>query len=419
MSVSKTQLIWEAAQKVTLGKLIPPQPLLEVVIDREQRFQDIWDLSGETDFSFYSHPDYVYLLLNSWRVRSCTDIELLLREKIINEPKVVIDFHGGMGLTAMRLGMAFPEATVYSHSAVEQHRGWCRDIAAELGLTNVHPIDHLVQADLLIAQETMEHMKDPFKEVLEMMETVQPKQYLDGSSFSIPSPGHFSVYSNGGMEIGRDHVKRRFYNYVRSFGFQEYWVARNLKKPFNSRPALFDRVSDRILVPVPYVPAVRPQPVQTTGSKSSLPPSERGLTPERINAVERWKASGSTKAAFATEIGVPVSTFKRWVYWVAHNPGYMAPSIEESEETVEIIPEAVQEFSPEPQLDEDLEEEVWVCVDEPIAEEEDPVPPSPVSQTVHDSSPEFVIEVAGAGHKVKVPTGFNADELRRLLRVLS
>jgi len=419
MSVSKTQLIWEAAQKVTLGKLIPPQPLLEVVIDREQRFQDIWDLSGETDFSFYSHPDYVYLLLNSWRVRSCTDIELLLREKIINEPKVVIDFHGGMGLTAMRLGMAFPEATVYSHSAVEQHRGWCRDIAAELGLTNVHPIDHLVQADLLIAQETMEHMKDPFKEVLEMMETVQPKQYLDGSSFSIPSPGHFSVYSNGGMEIGRDHVKRRFYNYVRSFGFQEYWVARNLKKPFNSRPALFDRVSDRILVPVLYVPTVRPQPVQTTGSKSSLPPSERGLTPERINAVERWKASGSTKAAFATEIGVPVSTFKRWVYWVAHNPGYMAPSIEESEETVEIIPEAVQEFSPEPQLDEDLEEEVWVCVDETPAEEAVPSLPSPISQTVHDSSPEFVIEVAGAGHRVKVPTGFNADELRRLLRVLS
>jgi hypothetical protein len=97
----------------------------------------------------------------------------------------------------------------------------------------------------------------------------------------------------------------------------------------------------------------------------------------------------------------------------------MAPSIEESEETVEIIPETVQEFSPEPQLDEDLEEEVWVCVEEPIAEEEDPAPPSPVSQIVHDGSPEFVIEVAGAGHRVKVPTGFNADELRRLLRALS
>ena len=155
MSLSKTQLIWEAAQKITLGKLVPPSPLLEVVIDREQRFQDIWDLSGEIDFSFYSHPDYVYLLLNSWRVRSCTDIELLLREKIINEPRTVIDFHGGMGLTAMRLGMAFPEATVYSHSAVEQHRGWCRDIAAELGLTNVHPIEHLLPADLLIAQEAL------------------------------------------------------------------------------------------------------------------------------------------------------------------------------------------------------------------------------------------------------------------------
>jgi hypothetical protein len=250
-----------------------------------------------------------------------------------------------------------------------------------------------------------------------MMETVQPKQYLDGSSFSIPSPGHFSVYTNGTVDIGRDHVKRRFYNYVRSFGFQEYWVARNLKKPFNSRPALFDRVTERVLVPVPYVPTVRPQPVHTTGSKSSLPPSERGLTPDRINAVERWKASGSTKAAFATEMGVPVSTFKRWVYWVAHNPGYMAPSIEEAEETVEIIPESVQEFSPEPEIDEDVEEEI--VVDEVVYEEEDVTPPGPAPQIVHESSPEFVIEVAGAGHRVKVPTGFNADELRRLLRALS
>jgi len=420
VSASKTQLIWEAGQKVTLGKLVPPAPLLEVVIDREQRFQDIWDLSGEVDFSFYSHPDYVYLLLNSWRVRSCTDIELLLREKIIDEPKVVIDFHGGMGLTAMRLGMAFPDATVYSHSAVEQHRGWCRDIAADLGLTNVHPIDHLVPADLLIAQETMEHMKDPFKEILEMMETVQPKQYLDGSSFSIPSPGHFSVYTNGGVDVGRDHVKRRFYSYVRSFGFQEYWVARNLKKPFNSRPALFDRVTERVLVPVPYVPTVRPQPVGTTGSKSSLPPSERGLTPDRINAVERWKASGSTKAGFAAQIGVPVSTFKRWVYWVAHNPGYMAPYIEESEEAFEIIPEPVQEFNTEPQVDEGGEEEIVVVMaEEVVSEEAVPAAPTPALQTVHDSSPEFVIEVAGAGHRVKVPTGFNADELRRLLRALS
>jgi hypothetical protein len=192
MSVSKTQLIWEAAQKVTLGKLVPPQPLLEVVIDREQRFQDIWDLSGEVDFSFYSHPDYVYLLLNSWRVRSCTDIELLLREKIINEPKVVIDFHGGMGLTAMRLGMAFPDATVYSHSAVEQHRGWCRDIAADLGLTNVHPIDHLVPADLLIAQETM----DIYAPLAGRMGMQAVRDELEDIAFKVLNPDAYTIITD-------------------------------------------------------------------------------------------------------------------------------------------------------------------------------------------------------------------------------
>lgn len=426
MSASKTQLIWEAAQKVTLGKLVPPQPLLEVVIDREQRFQDIWDLSGETDFSFYSHPDYVYLLLNSWRVRSCTDIELLLREGIIKDPRTVIDFHGGMGLTAMRLGMAFPDATVYSHSAVEQHRGWCREIAAELGLTNVHPIDHLVPADLLIAQETMEHMKDPFKEVLEMMETVQPKQYLDGSSFSIPSPGHFSVYTNGVMDIGRDHVKRRFYNYVRSFGFQEYWVARNLKKPFNSRPALFDRVTDHVLVPAPIAlptaPSPRPAgaPVQRLQSNSP----ERGLTPERIRAVERWRASGMTKAAFAGDLGVPVSTFKRWVYWCTHNPGFMAPIegadpifVQEPAEEIE-TPAVEDEVEPEP------EESQWIDETEEEIQETLPLPepiavaPTPVLTPTPQPTRGFVIEAPG-GFKVDIPPGFDAGELKRLLGVLT
>jgi hypothetical protein len=98
----------------------------------------------------------------------------------------------------------------------------------------------------------------------------------------------------------------------------------------------------------------------------------------------------------------------------------MAPYIEESEEAFEIIPEPVQEFNTEPQVDEDVEEEIVVVpAEEVVSEEAAPAAPAPTLQTVHDSSPEFVIEVAGAGHRVKVPTGFNADELRRLLRALS
>ena len=120
-------------------------------------------------------------------------------------------------------------------------------------------------------------------------------------------------------------------------------------------------------------------------------------------------------------MGIPVSTFKRWAYWVAHNPGYMASPVDEAEETIETVPEAAEEFNLETKSVEEVEVEVEAAQEaliEAPGPEQAETPPRPL-QTVRNSSPEFVIEVAGAGHRVKVPTGFDADELRRLLRALS
>jgi hypothetical protein len=219
------------------------------------------------------------------------------------------------------------------------------------------------------------------------------------------------------MDIGRDHVKRRFYNYVRSFGFQEYWVARNLKKPFNSRPALFDRVTDHVLVPAPIaLPAVAsPRPAGAPVQRLQSNSPERGLTPERIRAVERWRASGMTKAAFAGDLGVPVSTFKRWVYWCTHNPGFMAP-IEGADpiltrEPVEEIEIPAVEDEAEPEPEEEIQE--TLPLPEPVA-----VAPPPTPAPVPQPSRGFVVEAPG-GFKVDIPAGFDAEELRRLLRVLT
>lgn len=242
--------IWEAAQRVTLGKILPKDELAAIVLQHETEMSKVWYGSGEKDFSFYSDPNYVYLLLNSWSVRSGQDTDFLLRNGLfVPDPDAIFDFHGGMGLTAMRLAMAYPKATVISHSAVQQHRDWCRDIAKELGLSNVVAVDELVKADILIAQETMEHFQWPFTEMTRMLDSVRPRQYLDGTSFSIDSPGHFTTFldlnvtEDGAEEVAvpKKSAKRRLFKLLKSRGFQLYWERRpEHKKPFNGRPALFD-----------------------------------------------------------------------------------------------------------------------------------------------------------------------------------
>lgn len=248
--ISPRRKIWEAAQTVALGGVVPNHELAGVVSDLEKSMMETWYGSGEVDMSFYSDPAYVYLLLNSWAVRSGQDVDFLIRQSLFVKPSKVIDFHGGMGLTAMRLAMEFPMATIISHSAVQQHRDWCRDIAKELCLPNVFPSEYLERADILVAQETLEHFKDPFTTLRGLLVTVTPRQYLDGSSFTIDSPGHYREYSDTvyaedrvstlTVPVKRKQAKRRLNKLLADEGFMVYWKNRGCKMPFNGRPALYD-----------------------------------------------------------------------------------------------------------------------------------------------------------------------------------
>lgn len=236
------RLIWQTAQKVVLGEVLPNKDLAKKIAEIEERMHKQWYDSNETDFSFYSEQDYLTLLFGSWDVRSAQDTDFLIKNDLFKNPKTIFDFHGGLGFTAMRLAMQFPDATVYSHSVVEEHRKSCEKISKELGLTNVIATDKLQKADLLIAQETMEHIKDPFAEMNMLLDTVKPEQYLDGTSFTIDSPGHFTTYLNGTASIPKNSAKRHLFNVLRSRGYEVYWKVRvGHKQPFNCRPALFDK----------------------------------------------------------------------------------------------------------------------------------------------------------------------------------
>ena len=235
--------IYETACELVLGRM-PKDEYLAV----EDLFNARWYGSGQTDFMFYSDPDYKYLLLHSWVVASQYDIEKCVTLKLLRDPKTVLDFHGGIGMTACYLAASLPEALVMSHTAVQWHWETTVLLADALGLKNVAAIRRdsakdLPKADLLIAQETLEHFKDPFSEMRTLLETVQPSQYLDGSSFTFDSPGHFNPFYDDGVVVPRESAKRRLNGILRDAGYVRPWEdpKTGVKKLFNGRPALWSR----------------------------------------------------------------------------------------------------------------------------------------------------------------------------------
>lgn len=237
--------IWETASEIVLGKV----PTESEIVRWEEHFQRIWDGSGQTDFSFYDDPNYMYLALNSWQVQSAGDIEACIRNGLFGvvedgsrfEIRNAVDFCGGVGMTACLLATEYPSWRVVTHNIAPKQREAARELARRLDLPNVHVTERITgNFDLVIAQETFEHFKDPFRELNELLDETQPIQYLDATHFGFSSPGHFDVFLDGQEEVPREKAKRRFNKLLRSRGFEQYWIRRGCKAPFNGHPSLWE-----------------------------------------------------------------------------------------------------------------------------------------------------------------------------------
>ncbi len=224
------------------------QDLKKKITETEERMSKLWYGSGCTDFSFYSDPEYLYLALNSWTVRSMGDLDEVIRMKLHGNPAVMLDFHGGIGMSAIRLAMELPETLCITHSAVPLHREIANSIAKHFKLKRFVATDAVVPCDLLLAQETFEHFRDPFAELRKLLDETKPMRYLDGSSFGIDSPGHFPEYWDGHEKAGDPEIiprkmktRKRFNSILKDRGYSPYWKRMGVKNPYNSHPYLWFR----------------------------------------------------------------------------------------------------------------------------------------------------------------------------------
>jgi hypothetical protein len=199
--------------------------------------EERWYASNETDYSLYDTQDYTVSMLHCWRFGgtsyASSNVTRLFMRWLAHrnlKPASFIDYHGGLGLTCAQLSMGHSGARVVFHTAVQRHGDIARGVYARLGLTNVEVVNELEPADVLIAQETMEHFSDPVNAIQEALALVQPKWYLDQSSFTIDACGHFK----------HNHkVGKRFNAALRELGYETYWKVEGIRAPFNAKPTVW------------------------------------------------------------------------------------------------------------------------------------------------------------------------------------
>jgi len=226
--------------------------------------EDQWYSSGCQDFSVYGHEDYPYLMLDCYRgwSRMAAVNTVTFCKRVGFKPKSILDVYAGTGQTTVLFAKSFPDATVWFHNTEPDQVAFMKQLADHYGVTNIKVTKDPVPSEVVFASEAMEHVKDPLAFILPVLRDPAVKVYMDASSFTINSIGHFPTYLKDGVEHSREDFKRIFFNTLAQEGFHAAHTKRHFVYPrfYNGHPNVLVRhVNGRV------ASGIRPFPASTRG----------------------------------------------------------------------------------------------------------------------------------------------------------
>ena len=200
----------------------------------------VWNDSGFTDFSVYSHKDYLIECIWTYVVSSGAatgNMAKYFKESgIATQNLNCLDFYNGIGLTTLDLiDMGFNTVSAYN-DVQEQIEAFSRLLKSQNKhapmLTN---IPKGWSFDVVVCLETIEHYKEPMAVTRQLMNLAE--QYLvETTSFCSPQHyGHFDKYLIDGKEVSGMTASRRVHDLIRTQFEQEVFSG------FNGRPRIWKR----------------------------------------------------------------------------------------------------------------------------------------------------------------------------------
>jgi hypothetical protein len=208
------------------------------------RLEKRWYDSQCTDFGIYADPEYPIMMLDCYRgwTRTAAVNAIKFCQDTNFTPSSILDVYAGSGQSTVLFALAFPQSTVWFHNVEPTQVEFMERLADQYAVTNIKVTKDPVPSELVFAAEAMEHVKDPLAFLTPVLTPIV-KTYIDVSSFTIDSPGHFPVYQDGGRAIPREEMKGHFFNRLRGLGYYGAHLKAHFKYPrfFNGHPNVLIR----------------------------------------------------------------------------------------------------------------------------------------------------------------------------------
>jgi len=234
--------------------------------NKEQRCLDFIELenvwyesfkTGNPDFSVYDNPLFVSDLWACWvmysrdylkRISSPKGILNSLEETIVSTRSIVedmgevngvVDLGCGFGYTTAGLKEMFPNSDVYGTNIETSFQ---YKIATYFGkkynFSIIPDCSHIgKKLDVVFASEYFEHIEDPIKHLLGILDTLNPKFLIIANAFNARALGHFDRYLFNGEYFDGKTISRMFNKTLRDKGYKK--VQTNL---WNDRPSYWKKV---------------------------------------------------------------------------------------------------------------------------------------------------------------------------------
>ena len=244
----------EEAHALLAAQLGVPKITKEMIEATDKRLSEMWyskvdseksPLDQDIDYGCYSDSEYPFIThvcFKGWS-RGNTVNAVKFFKNIGYNPSSFLDVFGGNGGTSVILAASFPESKILFHNSNDAQIDLMKRLAKKFGVKNIQVTKELKPAECVLAFEALEHVSTPIEFIMPILTHKTAKFYVDASSFSIDSPGHFPKFVHGDKVIPREQMKRYLARQLNLNGYYQSFNSKHFvhKRFFNGRPLVFVR----------------------------------------------------------------------------------------------------------------------------------------------------------------------------------
>jgi hypothetical protein len=119
-------------------------------------------------------------------------------------PKIIIDYGGGPGYSAVLLGTHFPNSTIYFWEPFKYQRDFCKALLKATGVNNVVIVTEPLTGEVMNCIGVLEHVKQP-EPLLDFVMSAQVEILSLVVGGALKWAGHFSEYTLENGDILKHH----------------------------------------------------------------------------------------------------------------------------------------------------------------------------------------------------------------------